>query len=502
MINIYLKNEIYELNKIYINLLKDKIDIININIINDINNLFNIIYYNDDINIYIDNLNEDNINTLKKINKNIYFLNISNLLTFNNLEYLNNYDIKIIDKNFLNIYILKKHKNILYLPCQISNKYIYNEEKIYDIIVLNKKSIYIKYICNQINKEVMDFSSLKEEDKYNILFKHKILLLFDDYNENENNSLNEVIFQYCIYNKVIIINDKKLSVYNDFFKDYVIDMQYKLIPKYVNYVLNNYNDIQNNLYNNLYNNLDKLNEDFGFIILRSVTTESTGKYWINSYNCIRKYYTNKIIIIDDNSNYDFIDNNIELVNCNVVKSEFIGRGEILAYYYLYKYKFFKKTVIIHDSVFINKYIDFSKCINIKFMWYFTHHWDNELGEIEMINKIENNENINKLYHKKNKWFGCFGLQSIIDLDFLEKMEMKYNIFNLLEYIKTREIRMDFERIFGLLCFQENKNLINDISMYGIIHHYIHWGYTYDSYINDIKTNKLDHLDIVKVWTGR
>ena len=45
----------------------------------------------------------------------------------------------------------------------------------------------------------------------------------------------------------------------------------------------------------------------GFIMLRHVNSISTNKYWIYSYDCIRKYYPdNTILIIDDNSNYEFI----------------------------------------------------------------------------------------------------------------------------------------------------------------------------------------------------
>ena len=241
---------------------------------------------------------------------------------------------------------------------------------------------------------------------------------------------------------------------------------------------------------------------FVFIITRHVNSEKTNKYWNQNIKLIRTFYPfRRIVIIDDNSNYDFINDNINLFNCDIIKSEFLGRGEILAYYYLYKYKFFKKTFIIHDSVFINKYINFTDFTDIKFIWYFTHDWDTELGEIELINRI-NDKNIKDFYYKKDEWYGCFGLQTIIDYSFLENIVIKYNIFNLLDYIKTRQIRMDFERIFALICFYENKNLINEISLYGKIHHYIHWGYTYDSYISDKNNNKLDHLDIIKVWSGR
>jgi hypothetical protein len=65
--------------------------------------------------------------------------------------------------------------------------------------------------------------------------------------------------------------------------------------------------------------------------------------------------------------------------------------------------------------------------------------------------------------------------------------------------------MNLERIFSVLCTYEYNNLKDNPSLYGIIHHYIHWGYTFESYLID-KDNKedkkLNHYDLIKVWTGR
>ena len=47
-------------------------------------------------------------------------------------------------------------------------------------------------------------------------------------------------------------------------------------------------------------------KEIGFIILRHVNNELTNQYWIHSYKCIRQYYPeNNIIIVDDNSDYNF-----------------------------------------------------------------------------------------------------------------------------------------------------------------------------------------------------
>ena len=243
--------------------------------------------------------------------------------------------------------------------------------------------------------------------------------------------------------------------------------------------------------------------NYGFIMMRHVNSVKTNYYWLESYKNIRKYYNNKIIIIDDNSNYEYIKNyDIDIVNCDIIQSEFHGRGEILAYYYYYKYNFFKKAIILHDSVFINKHIDFDKYGDIKFLWNFKHDWDNTDSEISLLNNLSFNEDLKKKYYDKNSWHGCFGCQSVITYSFLDKLSNKYNMFILLNVITTRPKRMDFERILGLLCTIENNELSLSPSIFGIIHHYINWGYTFENYLTDRLNNKISNYDIIKVWSGR
>jgi hypothetical protein len=247
----------------------------------------------------------------------------------------------------------------------------------------------------------------------------------------------------------------------------------------------------------------------GFIILRHVNNETTDKYWIECYNCIRKFYPdNKIMIVDDNSNYDFI-SNIELVNTVIINSEYIGRGEILPYYYFFENKLFDRAVILHDSTFIQQFIDFGPD-NI-FLWEFEHYCDEPINEINLIeklnissdNKLLNNiaqiDTILKLYSSKHLWVGCFGAMSVISHDYLSLLNNKYNLLNLVHHIKCRNDRMNFERVFAVL-FTLEKNIINKASIYGIIHKYCKWNYKYQQYILD-KHNNIK-LPIVKVWSGR
>ena len=48
-------------------------------------------------------------------------------------------------------------------------------------------------------------------------------------------------------------------------------------------------------------------DNYGFIISRHVNSEKTNKYWNNCVKCLRHLYPfKKIVIIDDNSNYNML----------------------------------------------------------------------------------------------------------------------------------------------------------------------------------------------------
>jgi hypothetical protein len=228
----------------------------------------------------------------------------------------------------------------------------------------------------------------------------------------------------------------------------------------------------------------------GFIILRHVNNELTNQYWIHCYDCIRKFYPeNFIIIIDDNSNYKYIKTK-QLHNTVIINSEFHGRGELLPYYYYLKVKLFDTAVIIHDSVFINKYIDFS-VKNYKFLWDFEHSCDQIEDETKMI-KSFNNDDLLHFYENKHLWTGCFGGMSIITHDYLSFVNSNYEISKLLDYVKTRYNRCSFERVIGcLLQINEEKKIL-----FGNIHKYCEWGIPFQK-----KDNTL-HLPLTKIWSGR
>ena len=260
----------------------------------------------------------------------------------------------------------------------------------------------------------------------------------------------------------------------------------------------------------------------GFIITRNIVSVETSRYWIECCKCIRKFYPeNIILVIDDNSKKEFL-SDINLIfqsdnNITIINSEFPAAGELLSYYYFYKTKLFDRAVIIHDSSFIQKPLETENVEDIKFLWHFDHQWDENMQTLELIDRWGQSENsdqsenseqskqsehlekLKEFYLSKHLWFGCFGLQSVITYTFLEILVQKYNIFKFLEIVKSRPDRCALERVFAVICTYENNNIKNDKSMFGIIHDYLPWGFTYDQYCFN---KALASKGIIKCWTGR
>lgn len=233
----------------------------------------------------------------------------------------------------------------------------------------------------------------------------------------------------------------------------------------------------------------------GFIILRHVNSEQTNLYWQTCYDCIRKFYLdNKIIIIDDNSDYTFITQK-ECVNTELVQSEYIGRAELLPYYYYSKNKWFDTAFIIHDTIFLNKYIDFN-VDKFMFIFHFEHNWDLPDDEKALIQLLDNNVELLDFYEQKHLWYGCFGAMTIITYEYVNCINNRYNFSKLLNGITTRHHRMCFERVIACMLQYNNPKRGG---LFGPIHHYCEWGLTFDKYLH----NKQQYqLPVIKIWAGR
>jgi hypothetical protein len=251
---------------------------------------------------------------------------------------------------------------------------------------------------------------------------------------------------------------------------------------------------------------------FGFIITRHVNSEKTNMYWNRCVKCIKTFYPyKKIIIIDDNSNEQFLKADVDYINVTTIQSEFKGRGELLAYYYYIKNKFFENAVIVHDSVFFHKRVNFERLIGINVipLWHFYSDKENITNTVRISNVLKNIGDVQKkLTHNDFaiglshlKWYGCFGAQTFINHNFLNLLENKYNLMNMINSVFCRADRCCLERILGCIFFAENPKITASKSLFGNIMEYHKWGYTFEQYENDLKKNRVPRY-VVKVWTGR
>lgn len=253
---------------------------------------------------------------------------------------------------------------------------------------------------------------------------------------------------------------------------------------------------------------------YGFIITRHVNSEQTNKYWNQCVKLIRTYYPfKKIVIIDDNSNQNFVKSDFDYKNIIIIQSEYPKRGELLPYIYYIKNKWFDNAVIIHDSLFIHKRINFSAITTpVLPLWH--HVYDKEnLDNLMRITSYLNNSSIIRQKLRGNSQLSvlginnqplnlCFGVQSYINHNFLLHIQKKYNITNLVNAVHSRTDRCALERVMGMIFCVENRSLIKSGSLFGDI---IAWPrafhYSYKNYIDDFKKNKVPTM-FVKVWTGR
>jgi hypothetical protein len=249
---------------------------------------------------------------------------------------------------------------------------------------------------------------------------------------------------------------------------------------------------------------------YGFIITRHVNSESTNRYWNQSIKLLKAFYPNtKIVIIDDDSDPNFLKEDNEYKDLIIVQSEYPKRGELLPYIYYLNNKWFENAIIIHDSVFIHKKIAFDKITTpVIPLWHFEYDKENLPNLLRICSYLTNNHIIKSklnpsnalIYHKKI--YGCFGNQVFINHTFLKNIQAKYNIVNMVNAINNRTDRCGLERVLGAIFYVENPYLQKYHSFFGRIQKVKNaFCYSYDDYIIEFNKRKIPSY-IIKVWTGR
>jgi len=238
-------------------------------------------------------------------------------------------------------------------------------------------------------------------------------------------------------------------------------------------------------------------DNYTFVILRHVTKQlnNSDEIWKECYKSIRLFYNNKIIIIDNNSDYTIIKNDIELENCQVINSSMFNSRLFSPFYELLNIDF-ERAIIIHDGVIFQKFVDFNNFEDVKFIWHFNMKQYDDIKLIEkQLSVLTNNTELFNIF-KKKQFIGCMGGCLAITKQFLMKLEEKYKISNFKNIINNQQDAIAFERTISVLCFSEKPNLINDISFEGEIKHMI-WGYNYLDFINKKTIFTHTHWDTQK-----
>ena len=269
----------------------------------------------------------------------------------------------------------------------------------------------------------------------------------------------------------------------------------------------------------LHNPENKIKPVVGIILTRHVIDVVTNRYWNMSVKCLQNCCPGiPIIIIDDNSDVNVLKAFENYKNVKILRSDLTGRGELLPFVYLLKYHFFDNALILHDSVFLNKAINLKILVAQKVkamsLWHFDADHENMSERLRIASTLKNVNQIQDMLslssqtsmfrHQNEKWYGCFGAQCFINTAFLQEIETKYRITNMIHVIKSRKHRQCLERILGCIFSKEFplKKYTKRLSILGNIVHYQSFGnYTFSNYIHD-KANGQILLPVSKVWTGR
>ena len=116
-------------------------------------------------------------------------------------------------------------------------------------------------------------------------------------------------------------------------------------------------------------------------------------------------------------------------------------------------------------------------------------------------KLSNDTVQSLSFKKRDKWRGCFGVQSYVSLSFIDSINNKYNVMSMLQFIKTRKDRCSLERIMGIIFSTEFPFLIEkQHSLFGDIWKYQKWGTTYEEFKQNPQL--FSNRPLIKVWTGR
>lgn len=220
-----------------------------------------------------------------------------------------------------------------------------------------------------------------------------------------------------------------------------------------------------------------MENELGFIIPSYCDSDLHLAQLNRCIHSIRRFHPNEtILVINDYSKVDISSITNQYNNIQIIDSPCKGAGDMVTYMVYRDHPLFKKAVIIQDSMALEKKIDRLETIDtIQYLWYFTNHrlhWsiiEEPQNEYNISHNIKNHDDLvlhcidtlvqkedfkkfaKDLYHEKDKWSGCFGCLSIVNYSFLEELNNKTGIIEILSQMNNNRLRRAAESIFALAC---------------------------------------------------
>lgn len=243
-----------------------------------------------------------------------------------------------------------------------------------------------------------------------------------------------------------------------------------------------------------------------FVILRHLRTGSDNDLWISSYNSIRRHYTNKIIIIDDNSLINTV--NGKLYQTDILQSDYAGAGETLPYYYFLMHRWADRMIFVHDTMFLYRSFRIEEVdTDCRFHWSFVHSDATSTARLQqIIPSLRNHQELMPYINQPESWRACFGVAMVVGIEVVERLEQKYKLFSTMTMmVRNRKDREMAERLVGLVLFHEDIVTTETCSNFGDI---LAYPSAFQSEWSNLSTARyqLEHAGydsaLIKVWRGR
>ena len=243
-----------------------------------------------------------------------------------------------------------------------------------------------------------------------------------------------------------------------------------------------------------------------FVILRHIRTPSDNDLWITSYNSIRRHYTNKIIIIDDNSMLNTV--NGKLYQTEILQSDYAGAGETLPYYYFLMYRWADRMIFVHDTMFLYRPFHLEEVdTDCRFHWSFINSDATSTARLQQIlPSLKNHQELMPYINQPESWRGCFGVAMVVGIEVVEQLEQKYKLFStMIMMVRNRKDREMAERLVGLVLFHEGIVTTENCSTFGDI---LAYPSAFQSEWSNLSTARYQleqagyNSALIKVWRGR